>query len=262
MSVIFHISEGEQEQIRQQQTQFLSLLAHELRSPLNSIHGYLDLALMGAGGELNVEQREFVQRARVASQHLYTLLEDLLCAARADVGQLSLHRTITYLPHIIDGAIEELELTATDHGIELQADVEPQLPRLYADAARLQQIVRNLVKNAIQFTPKGGKVKITVGVESLSLSESAHVVDTNEEASAVMCLRVQDTGIGIAPEFHQHIFERFYRVLDKDADRSGGQGIGLSIVKLLVELHGGTVTVESVPGQGSTFTCLIPGFLS
>jgi two-component system phosphate regulon sensor histidine kinase PhoR len=250
---------NEQEQVGLSQTRFLSLLTHELRSPLNSIHGYLDLALMGAGGELSAQQHELIQRARMASQHLYALLEDLLCIARADSGQLRLQRTVMHLPDIIDNAVEELALAATDQSIVLRVDVEPQLPLLYADAVRIQQVLRNLVDNAIRFTPEGGGVKIAASVERGPLPESAgSSSDGDGDVAAIVCLRVSDTGIGIAPEFHQRIFERFYRVLDKNANRSGGQGLGLSVVKLIVELHEGTVTVESAPGEGSTFTCFIP----
>ena len=249
---------NEQEQVRLSQTQFLSLLTHELRSPLNSIHGYLDLALMGVGGELNAQQHEFIQRARTASQHLYALLEDLLCVARVESGQLRLQRAITNLPDIIENAVEELELTANDKGIILRVDVEPQLPHLYVDAVRVQQVLRNLIDNAIRFTPEGGIVTIVGGVERATLPASTSSSDADGLGAATAYVRVSDTGIGIAPEFHQRIFERFYRILDKNADRSGGQGLGLSIVKLLVELHGGTVTVESAPGEGSTFTCFIP----
>jgi|SRR5579859_1000647 len=243
------------------QTQFLSLLAHELRAPLHSIHGYLDLALMGVGGELNVQQHEFVQRARMASQHLYALLEDLLCIARADSGQLHLQRTIADLSEIIDNAVEELALAAIDQGIVLRVAIEPQLPRLYVDAVRIQQVLRNLIHNAIYFTPAGGTVEITAHAERGALPESASSSDAEGDIAAVACVRVRDTGIGIAPEFHERIFERFYRVLDKNADHSGGQGLGLAIVKLLVELHEGRVMVESVVGEGSTFSCWIPGLL-
>lgn len=252
---------NEQEPVHLSQSQFLSLLSHELRAPLHSIQGYLDLALMGVGGELNVQQHEFMQRARVASQHLYALLEDLLCIARADSGQLRLQRTITNLSEIIDNAVEELALMATDQKIILRVNVEPTLPRLYADAVRVQQVLRNLIHNAIRFTPEGGAVEITAGVERGFWPESASSSDTEEDVAAVACVRVRDTGIGIAPEFHEHIFERFYRVLDKNADHSGGLGLGLSVVKLLVELHGGRVTVESVVGEGSVFTCFMPGLL-
>jgi signal transduction histidine kinase len=94
------------------------------------------------------------------------------------------------------------------------------------------------------------------------LPESACYPGLEGDSVAIACVRIRDTGIGIAPEFHERIFERFYRVLDGNAESSGGQGLGLSIVKLLVELHGGRVAVESVPGRGSVFTCCIPGLLS
>jgi signal transduction histidine kinase len=252
---------NEQEQVRLPQTQFFSLLSHELRAPLHSIHGYLDLALMGVGGELNTQQHEFVQRARMASQHLYALLEDLLCIARADSGQLRLQRTITNLSEIINNAVEELALMATDRGIVLRVDVESQLLRLYADAVRVQQVLRNLIHNAICFTPAGGTVEIATSAERGALLKSAHLSDIEGEVAAVACIHVRDTGIGIASEFHERIFERFYRVPDKDADCCGGPGLGLSIVKLLVELHEGRVSVESGPGEGSVFTCFIPGLL-
>jgi signal transduction histidine kinase len=234
------------------------LLTHELRSPLHTIQGYLDLALTGIGGDLNVQQHEFVQRARMASQHLYALLENLLCIARTDSGQLRLQPTITRLADIIQDVVEELTLLATDQGIVLRVDIEPQLPPLYVDAVRIQQILRNLVHNAIRFMPAGGAVEISAGIERRTLPESASSSDTDGDVPATIYLRVQDTGIGIAPEYQQHIFERFYRICDKNAGSSGGQGLGLSIVKLLVELHEGSVTVESAPGQGSTFSCFLP----
>jgi signal transduction histidine kinase len=254
----------EQGQAGLPQTQFLSLLAHDLRAPLHTIQGYLNLALTGVGGELNAQQHEFIQRASVASQYLYALLEDVLCIARADSGQLHLQRKITRLPDIIDNAVEELEMTAIDQGVTLCVDVEPQLPLVYVDAVRVQQVLRNLVDNAICFTPQGGRVKVTVCIERASWVEPAGSSDDTdgEDVAAVVCLRVCDTGIGIAPEFHERIFERFYRIHDKNADRSGGQGLGLSIVKLIVELHGGSVTVESAVGEGSTFSCFIPCLLS
>jgi signal transduction histidine kinase len=253
-------AEGGEGQVSLSQTQFLSLLAHELRSPLNSIHGYLDLALMGVGGELNAQQHEFVQRARMASQHLYALLEDLLCIARADSGQLRLHPTIMRLSDIIDNAVEELALMANDQQLAVRVKVEPKLPPLYADAVRVQQVLRNLIHNAVQFTPAGGIVEITASVASVASPVSACSPNADGTGSpAVACIRVRDTGIGIAPEYQQRIFERFYRIRDKNADCSGGQGLGLSIAKLIIEMHGGTVTVESALGEGSLFTCFIPG---
>lgn len=244
---------------------FLSMITHELRSPLNAINGYLDLALSDVGGELTPQHREFVQRARAGSEHLYALLEDLLLISRADSGQIHLQREIIALPDIIENAVEELELTAADNGIQMHVSIAPDLPRLYADALRLQQVIRNIVNNALHFTPSGGDVTITAVVDNLtSVLSSSMAADPDEdedEEQRMVMLQVRDTGCGIAPEFQELIFERFFQVPDEHARHAGGQGLGLAIVKMIVELHGGTVTLESAPGQGSTFTCLLPCLL-
>jgi len=233
---------------------FLSMITHELRSPLNAINGYLDLALGGIGGELNDQHREFMQRARAGSEHLYALIEDLLLASRADSGQLRMSREIIYLQDVIVNAVEELELNARDQGVSIEVEIAKDFPRLYADAVRLQQVLRNLISNALRSTPAGGQVTILARVE------------TDPDASAddkapLVNLQVRDTGSGIAPEYHERIFERFYQVPGNTSAR-GGQGLGLPMVKMIVELHGGYVTVESAPGQGSTFTCILPCLLS
>src|SRR6266487_3022866 len=233
---------------------FLSMITHELRSPLNAINGYLDLTLEGIGGELNEQQRDFMQRARAGSEHLYALIEDLLLASRADSGQLRLSREIIYLQDVIANAVEELELNARDQGIAIEIKIAKDFPRLYADAVRLQQVLRNLISNALHLTPSKGQISVSARVET-SLATSA------DDETRVVRLQVRDTGSGIAPEYQQRIFERFYQVPGSSSARSG-QGLGLSVVKMILELHGGYVTVESAPGQGSTFTCVLPCLLS
>jgi signal transduction histidine kinase len=126
-------------------------------------------------------------------------------------------------------------------------------PYIYADAGRLQQVLRNLLSNALRFTPIDGHVTITAGVEG--------EVGTGDQAGRNVVLRVTDTGCGIAPEDQERIFERFFQVANKDNGHSGGQGLGLAIVKMIVELHGGVVFVQSMPGEGSTFTCILPVLL-
>ena len=242
----------DQEQLRS----ILATIAHELRSPLNTVNGYLELALSGTGGTLNAQQHEFVQRARMGSEHLHALLEDLLVISRVDLGQRPLNREIISLPPIIAAAIEELELTAADHGITVQVEMPERLPRLYADAIRLQQVVRNLVSNALRFTLSTGQVIISAHVETLTQEAGS------DEIKTVIKLQVRDTGIGIAPELHERIFERFFQSSCNYGQRASGHGLGLAVVKLIVELHGGSVTVESVPDKGSTFICTLPCLLS
>ena len=237
---------------------FLSMITHELRSPLNAIHGYLDLTLTGIAGDLNEQQREFVQRARASSEHLYALVEDLLLVSRADSGQVRLSREVTNLQEIVANAVEELELMAIDNAITINIAVPDDFPPIYVDAVRIQQVLRNLVSNSLRFTPSGGQVTISASITRDD--EVASSADVTE--SKLLKLQVSDTGAGIAHEHQQRIFERFYQAPQATSGRSAGQGLGLAIVKMIVELHGGQVSVESAPGQGSTFTCLLPCLLS
>jgi two-component system phosphate regulon sensor histidine kinase PhoR len=243
---------------------FLSMITHELRSPLNAINGYLDLALEGIAGELNEQQHEFIRRARASSEHLYALVEDLLLVSRADSGQVRLTREVTGLRGIVAHAVEELELMASDNGVAVAVDIPTDLPPVYVDPVRLQQVLRNLVSNALRFTPAGGHVTVSARVihkarESREAMPGAE--DGEREDIRLLELDVSDTGVGIAPEQQQRIFERFYQV-SSTGGRTSGQGLGLAIVKMIVELHGGEVRVTSEPGKGSTFSCLIPCLLS
>jgi two-component system phosphate regulon sensor histidine kinase PhoR len=240
---------------------FLSMITHELRSPLNAIHGYLDLALSGIGGELNEQQREFVQRARSSSEHLYALIEDLLLISRADSGQARLNRALVSLQEIVADAIEELELMATDNGIDIIVDIPHDFPPIYADAVRLQQVLRNLINNALRFTPSGGNVTIAATAINHLNNDGSSLLSA-AESSRLLKLEVCDTGHGIALEQQQRIFERFYQVPQPASSRSNGLGLGLAIVKMIVEMHGGQVSVTSAKGHGSTFTCLLPCLLS
>jgi PAS domain S-box-containing protein len=243
---------------------FLSMITHELRSPLNSIHGYLDLALTGMGGDLNEQQREFVQRARSSSEHLYALIEDLLLISRADSGQARLTRALVSLQEIVANAIEELELTATDNAIAIIVDVPHDFPPIYVDAVRMQQVLRNLISNALRFTSSGGTVTISATSTDQPGNDRSDPLLSSEEGK-LLKLEVRDTGPGIAPEQQQLIFERFYQVPQPTPGRTNGLGLGLAIVKMIVELHGGHVSVTSTqeqPQHGSTFTCLLPCLLT
>lgn len=241
---------------------FLSMITHELRSPLNAINGYLDLALTGIAGELNEQQREFMQRARSSSEYLYALVEDLLLIARADSGQVRLNPGITSLQEMTANAIEELELMAIDNKISVVVDIPHDFPPLYADPVRLQQVLRNLISNALRFTPPGGQVTVAASIVATPESDGAISPSPDEEVRRWLQLQVRDTGYGIAAEHLERIFERFYQAPQSGAIRVGGQGLGLAIVRMIVELHEGQISVESAPGQGSVFTCLLPCVLS
>jgi PAS domain S-box-containing protein len=244
------------------QADFLSMIAHELRSPINTIHGYLDLALMGIAGDLNEQQHEFVQRARASSEHLYALLEDLLFISRADADQVHLNREVINLQDVITDAVEELEVTVSDHAVTIDIQLPADLPPMYADPVRMQQVIRNLVSNALRFTPAGGQITISAAITSHGDERGAEIV-VDEEGQKLLKLQVSDTGSGMAADALEHFFEHFNQVPGAKPGRSSReQGLGLAIVKMIVELHGGQVTVASTPGQGSAFTCLLPCLLS
>jgi signal transduction histidine kinase len=219
---------------------FISMVTHELRTPLNAINGYLDLALEGVAGELNERLHEFVRRARSSSEHLTSLVDDLLLISRADAGQFRLNLGQAHLGTIIKGAMEEVELQAVDAKVKLSVRIPPEMPPFSGDEGRLKQVVRNLLTNAVKFTPEGGQVMISGEIRGNQLEIS-----------------VRDSGRGIPPEHLPRIFERFYQVARGQGSR-GGQGLGLAIVKTIVERHHGSIAVESIPGEGSIFTVRLP----
>jgi signal transduction histidine kinase len=219
---------------------FLSMVSHELRGPLMAVNGYMDLVLSQEG--FSDEQRSFLQRARVGSEHLTTLVEDLLLLSRRDAGQLKMNLHETDLTHVIRESVEEMEMLAESSEIALKLDAPRTLPLVRADKDRMKQVLRNLISNAIKFTLSGGTVYVSA-----------------EVAGGQLVLRVRDTGIGIPTEHLDHIFERFYQVEKSPMfGRFQGQGLGLAIVRIIIEGHGGEIHVESVPGTGSTFTVHLP----
>ena len=255
-------AKSERQEAASAKARFFSMIAHELRSPLNSINGYLELTMSGAGGELNEQQYEFLQRARMGSESFYTLLENLLLISRTDNGQMRLKREIISLGDVVENAVEELELSASDQHITIEVGGVHNFPKIYADGVRLQQVLRNLIDNALNFTAVGGQ--ITISASRDDGERSTFIVEDesqDDEKMGVLKLQVHDTGVGIAPEYHFRIFERSFQVPGEAKGRAGGQGLGLTVVKLIVELHGGSVHVDSKPGQGSTFTCLLPCIL-
>lgn len=246
------------EEIERLKARFISMITHELRSPINTINGYLDLALEGIGGELNPQQREFVQRARAGSEHLYALIEDLLLISRANAGQLRLNCELIRLPEIIDQAVEELELVAMDNEVTIRIEIAGNFPQIYADAIRMHHVMRNLLSNAIRFTPKGGDIVISARINNTPVeTASTHTAATNIDQQYVE-IDIRDTGCGIAPEYQERIFEGFYQIPIDHSGRAGGQGLGLTVAKMILELHGGRISVESIPGKGSNFMLMLP----
>ncbi|MBW4450986.1 MAG: response regulator [Spirirestis rafaelensis WJT71-NPBG6] len=219
--------------------EFLAVLSHELRSPLNPILGWAHLL---QSGKLNAaRQRQAVATIERYAKLQLQLIEDLLDISRIMQGKLSLTSAPVNLTFVISAAIETVRLAAQAKNIRLHIDLEATAP-ICGDPARLQQVVWNLLTNAVKFTPANGQVI----VELRQLDRLAQI-------------RVIDTGIGIQPKFLPHVFEYFRQEDSSTTRRFGGLGLGLAIVRQIVELHGGTVKAESLgENQGATFTVQIP----
>jgi signal transduction histidine kinase/ActR/RegA family two-component response regulator len=232
---------AELEQADRVRSQFLSHVSHELKTPLTSIKGYLQNLLDGLTGPLNEKQQRYLSRMLDNSNRLIRMIEDLLDRTRIHSGRLDLVPGEIELGHCVTDAVEQLRLLAQAKRQVLEV-VIPSMPLgVWADRDRLIQIVMNLVQNAVKFTPEGGTILVTVRQENQSLAG----------------VSVRDTGPGIPPEFLDHIFDPFFQVKQV---RSGikGLGLGLSIVKTLVELQGGTIAAKSEAGQGAELYFTIP----
>jgi histidine kinase len=226
-----------------QQTETLRLelignVAHELRTPLSSIKGYMEGLIDGV---LPAEAETFQQVHREADR-LQRLVHDLQELSRVEARAFELKLRPTSVSRLVETVTARLGRQFEDKGVAVETDVAPDLPSVQADEGRIGQVLLNLVGNALQYTPAGGRVSISA----------------RRQGDAVL-LAVQDTGIGIAPDHLPHIFERFYRV-DKSRSRAGGgSGIGLTIAQHLVEAHGGQIQAASDgPGQGSVFSFTLP----
>ncbi len=221
--------------------EFVSMVSHELRTPLTSIKGYVDLIVDGEAGEINAVQREFLEIVQENSDRLVSLINDLLDISRIESGRVHLRIEPLDPRDVVSGVIDTFRTYAEQSGLTLIADIEPDLPRVAADADRVGQVLMNLTSNAVKYSPGGGSVTIRAARDGDFVN-----------------LGVSDTGIGISEDDQRQLFTKFFRVDSSLTREIGGTGLGLSICKSVVELHGGTIWVTSAEGEGSTFTFSLP----
>ncbi|MGD2205481.1 MAG: ATP-binding protein [Anaerolineae bacterium] len=226
------------EQTEARRLELIGNVAHELRTPLSAIKGYMEGLIDGV---LPAEASTFQQVFREADR-LQRLVHDLQELSRVEAGTFELNLRPTLTAHLVETVTDRLQRQFEEKGVALETEASANLPLVRADEDRIGQVLLNLVGNALQYTPSGGRVSLSV----------------RREGERVR-FAVQDTGIGISPEHLPHVFERFYRV-DKSRSRAGGgSGIGLTIAKHLVEAHGGQVRAASEgPGLGSIFSFTLP----
>ncbi len=225
---------------------FVANVSHELRTPLTAIKGYVEVLLAGMTGELTDRQKHFLTIIRNHSDRLVNLVNDLLDLSRLEAGRIRIEPEKVELETLLREVVRDFRrrIQKEKRHLDLQKEVESPLPAVYADPKRTEQILANLLENAIRYTPDGGTITVR-----------ARRYDDN-----FVVVAVQDTGIGIAPEDQDKVFERFYRGHHPLVLASPGTGLGLPIVRQLVEMQGGRIWLESegIPGKGTTFFFTIP----
>ena len=222
-------------------SEFLANMSHELRTPLNAIIGFSEVMLNGMAGPIAENQREFLGDIRESGKHLLALINDILDLSKIEAGRMELDVVRFDLPLAIDNAMTLVRGRADRQGIRLESNIAPDVTQYEGDERKFKQIALNLLTNAVKFTPEGGTVTLTA-----TRSAGAYEVS------------VKDTGIGIAAEDLEKVFEEFKQVGADSARKAEGTGLGLTLTRRLVELHGGKIRVSSDPGHGSTFTFTLP----
>jgi len=231
----------ELEKASRAKSEFLAHMSHELRTPLNVIMGFSELMLDRVPGEINEEQRQCLDDILTSGQHLLGLVNDVLDLSKVEAGKMELSLTNIALPGVIESLTREIMPILAQRKQSLDVELEPGLPPVYADEAKLRQVFFNLVSNSAKFTPDGGELKI----EALRKGDWCQV-------------SVSDNGIGIKKEDQEQLFVPFYQVNNSVAGEKKGTGLGLALVKEIVEMHGGQIWVESEYGSGSRFIFTLP----
>ena len=225
----------------QHKSEFLANMSHELRTPLNAIIGFSEVLLERLFGELNEKQDDYLKDIHSSGRHLLNLINDILDLSKVEAGRMELDLSTFDLPTAIANAMTLIRERAQQHGIALAKEVAPELGNVVADERKFKQILLNLLSNAVKFTPDGGRIDVTAQCDKDNIVVAVH-----------------DTGIGIAPEDQEAVFEEFRQVGNNYTSKQEGTGLGLALTRRFVELHGGQISVHSTPGKGSTFTFTLP----
>jgi signal transduction histidine kinase len=239
------VNKGEAERANRAKSEFLANMSHEIRTPINAMLGYADLMEMGIDGPLSEKQRAHLQRIRLSGQHLVSLIDDLLDFARLETARISVEHLTAPAADAVETALTVIDPQAAAKNVELQVNVEPNA--LYVgDPRRVEQILVNLLGNAVKFTPAGGNVRL-----------DCRTVSANGNAARTEFI-VEDNGIGIAQDRLQTIFEAFVQAEGGYTREHGGSGLGLTISNRLAAMMGGDISVQSEEGVGSRFTLSLP----
>ena len=248
LGAVLNITDITEEQAQEsEKAEFISTASHEMRTPVAAIEGYLQLALTPNIAKVDAKGEEYLRKALDSTHHLGQLLQDLLTAARSEDGQLSSKPEVIEMGELINELIQEIRFTAEKKGLTVRSNASITGPNnvrpsfyVYADKLRLGEVITNLFTNAVKYTPEG----------SVSLTYSGN--------NDFVVVSVKDSGIGIAKSEIPHLFQKFYRIDNSETRTIGGTGLGLFIVRKVVEMYRGRVWVESEVGKGSTFFIALP----
>ena len=229
---------------------FVSLVSHELKTPMTSIRGYADLLAQGVVGPINDVQANFLNTIRSNVGRMSTLVSDLADVSRIEAGRLRLQFSTVNLRDVIQEVAGSQKAQIDEKKQILLVNVQMDLPPVWGDQTRITQILTNLLSNANKYTPTEGQITINAKMDKVP-SEA-------KGAPEVVCVSVSDTGFGISPSEQQEIFQKFFRSEDKNVRESPGTGLGLNITRHLVEMQGGRIWFESEPGKGTSFYFTIP----
>jgi len=224
----------------QHKSEFLANMSHELRTPLNAIIGFSEVLSERMFGELNEKQAEYLKDIYASGTHLLSLINDILDLSKIEAGRMELELTEFDLPTAIENALMLVRERAGRRSIALHTNIDNRLGQIQADERKVRQVVLNLLSNAIKFTPEGGRIEVLAAPKD-----------------GLVEVSVTDTGVGIAPEDQEAVFEEFRQVGTADK-KVEGTGLGLTLCRKFIELHGGKIWVTSQVGVGSTFTFTIP----
>jgi signal transduction histidine kinase len=229
-------------------SQFLAVMSHELRTPLNAVIGFAEVLQVEFFGPLNDKQRGYVGDILHSGKHLLDIINDILDLAKIEVGKAELHEEVCAAAEIAASQVQMIRPRAEQAGLTVELVAETNLPLLYADQTKLKQMLLNLLTNAIKFTPGGGRITVALRLEAVP------------EADPMLALSIADTGVGMAPADIPDAFKSFHQIDNKLARNHEGAGLGLPLVKAQIELHGGTITMDSAVDAGTTATLRFPAW--
>jgi signal transduction histidine kinase len=224
----------------QHKSEFLANMSHELRTPLNAIIGFSEVLSERMFGELNEKQEEYLKDIYASGTHLLSLINDILDLSKIEAGRMELELSDFDLPTAIENALMLVRERAGRRSITLRTVIDERLGQMRGDERKVRQVVLNLLSNAIKFTPEGGRIEVQAAPKD-----------------GLVAVSVRDTGVGIAQEDQEAVFEEF-RQVGTAAKKVEGTGLGLTLCRKFVELHGGRIWVKSELGAGSTFTFTLP----